>query len=379
MKTKLFKKAPMLAAAFVTAVALNITACGDDSGSKTPAAPEENQPQQPADPSTNPSNPQSTSSSSNDAHCEAETPACGYTPEQLCTMGQVQYCAGSQDSSTQQPTELYTMNTPCEAGVVPVPVEFPQDSFVDIGEVYKNIQCNEKVVFIVRHAQRDDQTGKESPLTHDGLEAAVAAGQKLVGPEKFRFVNSGFLRTFQTVYYMAIGRGQYQPSPAFFDSLAAWKVVPELENGFVPAADFPVDTITQITDGWFLKDKNLRDQYAKRDSISNVNEMYSKWIYEGLYEDVYYNLDERCEEVLKKYLVKDYGEMPKYTLMGSHDQFLMPLISWATDKKINLIFRDRVLNQWRWVGFLSGLAIIINDKNEIRYAPIKGMEQGYGR
>lgn len=375
MKTKLFTKAPILLATLATA--LSLTACGDDSGSKTPAAPEENQPQQPADPSTNPSNPQPSSSSSNDAHCEAETLEC-YTAAELCTMGMTEHC------TPDNPAQGTTPSTPvadagCAAGEAPSPILFPQDTWTDIGEVYKNIQCNEKVVFIVRHAERDPQTSKESPLTLDGVEAAVAAGQKLAGPGQFRFVNSGFLRTFQTVYYMAIGRGQYQAPAGFADSLAAWTVVTDMEEGFVPAADFPTDTISQITDGWFLKDKELREVYKKRDSISNVNEMYSKWIYEGMYEDVYYNLDQRCEEVLKNYIVKDYGEMPKYTLMGSHDQFLMPLTSWATKKAINLIFRDYELKEWRWVGFLSGLAIIINDKNEIRYAPIKGMEQGYGR
>lgn len=378
MKTKLFKKAPMLAAAFVTAVALNITACGDDSGSKTPAAPVEDPSQQPVDPSTNPSNPQSTSSNSNDAHCEALTPACGYTPEQLCSMGIAEYFTanpGSSDSST--PTNP-VVETGCAAGEAPSPVLFPQDTWTDIGEVYKNIQCNEKVVFIVRHAERDPSTSKDSPLTLEGIEAALAAGQKLAGPGEFKFVNSGFLRTYQTVYYIAIGRGQYAVDAAFQDSLANNALLPDPEF-FQVRADFPVDTITQITDGWFLKDKELREVYKERDSISNVNEMYSKWIYEGMYEDVYYNLDERCNEVLKNYIVNDYSAMPKYTLMGSHDQFLMPLTSWATKKAINLIFRDRVLNQWRWVGFLSGLAIIINDKNEIRYAPIKGMEEGYGR
>lgn len=362
MMAKFFKKAPIWLAAFATAAALNFTACGDDSSSPSKPA---DQPSQPTDPSVDqPTNPQNPSDPSQpaDPNSSASDPS------------------GSTDPITPpDPTDTPAAEAGCAAGETPVPVQFPQDTWTDIGEVYKNIQCNEKVVFIVRHAERDVSTSKESPLAQDGVEAAIAAGQQLAGPGEFKFVNSGFLRTFQTVYYMAIGRGQYQPSPAFYDSLATWTVVTDLEEGFVPAADFPTDTITQITDGWFLKDKELREQYKVRDSISNVNEMYSKWIYEGMYEDVYYNLDERCNEVLKNYIVKDYSAMPKYTLMGSHDQFLMPLVSWATNKAMNLIFRDRTTNEWKWVGFLSGLAIIINDKNEIRYAPIKGMEQGYGR
>lgn len=367
MKTMLFKKAPILAATLVTAAALSLTACGDDSSSGTPATPTPDPgQQQPSDPTVNPGN--------SDEHCEALTPECGYSPSELCSMGQLQYCEGP----TYPPIPPTTADAGCAAGEVPVPVVFPQDSWNDIGDVYKNIQCNEKVVFIVRHAERDPSTSKDSPLTLEGIEAALAAGQKLAGPGEFKFVNSGFLRTYQTVYYMAIGRGQYQVDAAFQDSLVNNALLPDPEF-FQVRADFPVDTITQITDGWFLKDKDLREEYKVRDSISNVNEMYSKWIYEGKYEDVYYNLDERCNDVIKNYLIKDYSAMPKYTLMGSHDQFLMPLTSWATNKAINLIFRDYELKEWRWVGFLSGLAIIINDKNEIRYAPIKGMDNGYGR
>lgn len=376
MKNKLFSKAPILLAALATATTLSLTACGDDSGSNTPSAPV---------PTVSSS---SVAGNPSGITCEALTTEC-YSAEQLCAMGQAQHCAAATSSNSQIPESSASQenssagNTPaetgCAAGETPTPVAFPQDTWNDIGDVYKNIQCNEKVIFIVRHAERDAQTSKESPLTIDGVEAAIAAGQKLAGPGEFKFVNSGFLRTFQTVYYMAIGRGQYQAPAGFADSLAAFTVVTDLEDGFVVPTDFPTDTITQITDGWFLKDKELRETYKVRDSINNVNEMYSKWIYEGMYEDVYYNLEERCTEVINNYLVKDYSVMPKYTLMGSHDQFLMPLTSWATNKAINLIFRDYELKEWRWVGFLSGLAIIINDKNEIRYAPIKGMEQGYGR
>lgn len=375
MKCKLFKKAPILAAAFVTAAAMSLTACGDDSGSsKTPAAPVEDPTQQPTNPSTNPSVPQQpTSSSSEVTSCEALTLECGYTAAELCAAGLTEHCTPS------NPTPETPAETGCAAGETPTPVAFPQDDWTDIGEVYKNIQCNEKVVFIVRHAQRADQTTKETPLTLDGAEAAIEAGKKLIGPGEFKFVNSGFLRTFQTVYFMAIGRGQYKVNESLFDAIANGTYATDLEEGFVVPTDFPVDTISQITDGWFLKDKALRDEYKVRDSIQNVNEMYSKWIYEGMYEDVYYNLDERCTEILNTYLVKDYSQMPKYTLMGSHDQFLMPLTSWATKKAINLTFWDQETKLWRWVGYLSGLAIIINDKNEIRYAPIKGMEKGYGK
>jgi broad specificity phosphatase PhoE len=261
------------------------------------------------------------------------------------------------DTSTVTPPEPVVVA--CAEGEVPTPVDFPQNEFTDIGDVYKNIQCNEKVVFMIRHGERSrNYSGKEAPLTDDGIEEAIAMGAKLTGPGEFKFIHTGFVRTYQTALYAAVGRGQAQV----------------LEDG--TAVNFVADTVTQLTDGWFMKDKEKRDEYQAADStLKNVNVMYAYWAYEGLYTDVFYDLEERSKELLNTYVLKDVASLPKYTLIASHDQLLMPLLVYLTNKQIDLKLHSPTPPR-NWLTFLAGVAIIVNDKGELRYAPIKGGATG---
>ncbi len=260
-------------------------------------------------------------------------------------------------SSTVTPPEPVVVA--CAEGEVPTPVDFPQNEFTDIGDVYKNIQCNEKVVFMIRHGERSrNYSGKEAPLTEDGIEEATAMGAKLIGPGEFKFIHTGFVRTYQTALYAAVGRGQAQV----------------LDDG--TAVNFVADTVTQLTDGWFMKDKEKRDEYQAADStLKNVNVMYAAWAYDGLYSDVFYNLEERSQELLNTYVLKDVASLPKYTLIASHDQLLMPLLVYLTQKQIDLKLHSPTPPR-NWLTFLAGVAIIVNDKGELRYAPIKGGATG---
>ena len=255
------------------------------------------------------------------------------------------------DTSVTQPVS----SDPCE-GIIPQPIAFPMNEFTDVGEVYQNIQCNEKVVFLVRHGEREAGIGSESPLTEDGAIEAQEMGAKLVGPTEFKFIHSGFVRTYQTALNIAIGRGQSQMLP---DS---------------SVVNFAADTIKQLADGWYMKDKELRDTVMKRDSIKNVNVIYAAWVYDGTYADVFYDLEERSNELLNTYVIKDYAEMPKYTVIASHDQVLMPLTVFATQKQIDLKLHEPTSR--KWLSYLAGVAVIINDKNEVRYVPIKGGTSG---
>lgn len=228
----------------------------------------------------------------------------------------------------------------------PMPQIFPLDTFTDVGEVYKATQCNEKVIFMVRHGEREGFIGPESELTEDGVAMSIAMGQKLAGPEEFAYAHSGFVRTYQTVYNINVGRGQ---------------------------ATFKDDTIPQLTDGWYVKNKELRDSVIKRDSISSVNMLYSLWAFDSLYADVFYDLTERSNELLNTYIVKDYAKLPKFTVVASHDLLLMPLTVFATNKQLQIL---KLQESRKWLTYLAGVAIIINDKNERRYVPIKGDTEG---
>lgn len=357
--------------ALATAAALSavsLTACSESSSSDTPAAPEitptdpaQTTPTDPAqtqtDPAQNPTDPVSQQNPGDTASTVTPEPTnpvdTATTPVDTTTQPQ----PVDPDTSTVTPPEPVVVA--CAEGEVPTPVDFPQNEFTDIGDVYKNIQCNEKVVFMIRHGERSrNYSGKEAPLTDDGIEEAIAMGAKLTGPGEFKFIHTGFVRTYQTALYAAVGRGQAQV----------------LEDG--TAVNFVADTVTQLTDGWFMKDKEKRDEYQAADStLKNVNVMYAYWAYEGLYTDVFYDLEERSKELLNTYVLKDMASLPKYTLIASHDQLLMPLLVYLTNKQIDLKLHSPTPPR-NWLTFLAGVAIIVNDKGELRYAPIKGGATG---
>lgn len=326
MKSKIFSSAIIAPLALVAGISL--TACGDDK---------------------NPSSAPAESSSS----IAAEQPT------------------SSESGSTQ--TDPSAAIPGCAAGQVPTPVNFVQDDFVDIGEVYKGIQCNEKVIFIVRHAEREPRTNSFSALTEDGFDAAKAAGARMSGTEPFHYVFSGMVRTYQTAAGIAAGRGEITCTTDYGET------EDDLEHFIANCPGFSPDTLKELKDGWFLKDNELLNKYAAEDSAfikessGNKNIMIASWVYEGKYTDAFYDLEERSLELISLFDT-DYSTMPKYTLAASHDQALMPIVAWATNKQIDMKLHEKTSR--KWLNYLAGVAIIINDKNEKRYVAIKGMDVG---
>lgn len=340
MKSKVFSTPAFATLAMVAALStagISLTACGDDSSS----------------------GPAANSGTTDTPNNEQTDPNGNVTPN---SSNSVTDPNGEITSSS----DIAGGNTAEESCVNPSPVDFSASTFNDIGDVYKNVQCNEKAIFIVRHAEREGFTGSVSALTEAGFEAAVHAGTKLAGPGEFKYIFSGMTRTMQTALGIAAGRGDATYTTTYAEGEDG------NEHFTVISPEFTADTITQLKDGWFLKDKDLRDQYQKADSIKNSNILYAAWAYEGKYADAFYDLNDRSQELVNL-IIKDYADMPKFTVVASHDQVLMPLTVWATEKQIDLRLHN-VEAPRNWLNYLAGVAIIINDKNEVRYAPIKGMD-----
>ncbi len=340
------KLAPLTVAAMMSLVAMGTTACGDDSSSPTTSNTDGGL--------DNPG-----------AELPIDTTCCHANPDvDPNSSSSVPGVPGEEITSSSDIGEGQPTAPGAECN--PVPFTFPMDQFVDVGDIYKNIQCNEKVVFILRHAERQSFTGSASTLTEDGFQAAIDAGKKLIGPEPFKYIYSGMTRTKQTAMGVAAGRGEitYTAEMGFDEE--------DVERLFVTSPEFVADTIPELRDGWFLKDKDLRDVYIKQDTITNVNMMYSAWVYDGKYADVFYDLEARSLELIGL-MVKDYASMPKYTMVASHDQVLMPLTAWATNKQIDLKLHE--ITSRKWLDYLAGVAIIINDKDEVRYVAARGMDE----
>lgn len=240
---------------------------------------------------------------------------------------------------------------PVDPAVPFVPEELVYDSigFADIANAFHTVAPDEKVVFVLRHAERESGVGRETPLTENGILQAQSVGQKLVSADEFVYAHTAYVRTKETACNIALGRGQVQVC----------------DDSFVS------DTISELTGGWFIKDEDLRDSYvSSTGKDTNTSVIVSLWAYDGQFADAFYDLEERSREVINTYLIKDYAEMPKAKVIISHDEFVVPLIAWATNKTASIRYKR---GRW-WVNYLTGLAIIVNSKNEVRYIGIKGLE-----
>jgi hypothetical protein len=214
-------------------------------------------------------------------------------------------------------------------------------------------------VFIIRHGERDDaQTGRETPLTYwenepdtvngepaDGVRQARAVGQKLISAEEFVYSHTNYVRTEQTCFNINFGRGQ---------------------------ATFPHDTTTLYSISWYKKDKERYDFYD--DSTKNVRLVIAGWAYDNLYADAFYDLKEKSEEIVKKDIAPGYASMNKYRVICTHDDFVLPFSVFASNGTVNYRFHDPASRHWPY--FLTGVAVIIDNKDQIRYVPFRGLGIG---
>lgn len=229
----------------------------------------------------------------------------------------------------------------------------------DIGDVFKSVRCNEKAVFVIRHGERSDaETGPETPLTHwvgepdtiagqptDGVRQSIAVGKKLISADEFTYTHTKYVRTEQTCFYIAQGRGQQT---------------------------FPHDSSEIYSISWYKKDKERYKYYE--DSTKNVRLVIAGWAYDNLYADAFYDLTEKTNEIIKTHIAPDYASMNKFRVICSHDDFVLPLAVFASNGTVNFRFHDPASRHWPY--FLSGVAVIIDNKNQIRYVPFKGLGIG---
>ena len=316
------------------AAAIALSACSDDSAS---AAPEENA---------------TVSSSDSAVPASSTVPASSQTIESSATVPVSSEEAALLSSSSVTLPASSDDDEPAVPCVDGDPVEVVPDTngFADIGNVFKSVRCDEKVVFVLRHAEREPSVEKESPLTEEGVEQAKAVGAKLVGPEKFKFTHTDFIRTENTCLNIAIGRGQ---------------------------ATFPHDTNNVFQAGWYTKDEDKRTEYNHSDGY-NSKKVISAWVFTDAFSDAFYDLAEKSEEIISTQLAKSYEEMPRFRVVCSHDDFVVPLVSYLTNKAINYRTYDMtIVPRPHWANYLSGAAIILNSAGERRTYAIKGLDSGF--
>lgn len=225
----------------------------------------------------------------------------------------------------------------------PAAITLDEDGFADIKDVYRSLQANEKAVFVIRHAERDQFVTRQGELTEDGEEQALEVGRKLVGPDEFTFSHTDYVRTYKTCLNIATGRGQ---------------------------TTFPNDTNDIYSEGWFVSNDSLFDEYSKKPSNTHI--VVSSWAYNGEFADAFNDFNEKNEEMIKM-LVGDFATASRVRVVCAHDNFLVPLAVYVTNKQVNLkVFEDN----HKWINYVAGIAVVTNDAGTRRSYAVKGLESG---
>ena len=227
-------------------------------------------------------------------------------------------------------------------------VVLDKDGFATVADVYKSLSPDEKVVFIIRHSEREDDVALETELTANGIQMAQDLGATLKSEEEFSYVTSGFVRTNETANQISKGRGE--------------ATLPKLITNY------------DITGNWFLKIS--ADSLAKHATALGLKgssiELMARWAYEGGHPEAFYELEPRAQEFMQAVILKNLSKWKRVTIMVSHDIFVMPLAVFGSQKKVALKYHE----DYHWINYIAGLAIIVDAQNNLRYIPVKGAESG---
>ena len=220
--------------------------------------------------------------------------------------------------------------------------------FIDIQDVYESIKDNERVIFVLRHAERGDDTSKSGTLTDNGKKQSEEVGARLTKFDvDFVLGASQFLRAHQTVESIAKGRGQA------YDKR---------------------DTIPELNDDWYVKNADAVEK--AKNECGGGWEVTSKYAYTGAYstgaDAAYYNLAERSVELIEDVLLKKYTK-EKFVLLSSHDKLMVPLVAYCSNLQIEL----KKYDGGKWINYLAGVAIIIDKDGNRRYVAIRGLKSGF--
>ena len=231
--------------------------------------------------------------------------------------------------------------------------------FVPLKSVVEKMNSDDKLIVVLRHAEREDDITMASPLTANGIEQSKQVGKDLVNSPDPYFAGSQYVRTHQTYNNIAIGRN---------DSL-----------GRSSGADTLGDTMFVLNEGWFTKNFDLYFMATFRENDDGRG-VITKWAAEGGYTDVFYDLAPRSSELLEDYLFPALDMSGKrFGVFISHDVMIIPLVSYVSEQRITFNYYKAVKGDSEgdnWLNYLAGIAVILKPDGSREFFAVKGLESG---
>jgi len=360
------KAFPVICAAFISVV---IAGCGDDSSNSTPAAPATTDPvvtptdtsttnpvtdpvtDPTTDPATNP-----TTDPTTDPTTNPENPGTDPVVTDPTTNPETNPPADTTTTNPSTPTDPtmtaagYYRN-PAAIGLAVAP---DTNGFYDVGEIYKAAPADAKIVFVLRHAERESGLGKESPLTAVGEQQALDVGAKLASDESFYYGSTDFLRTQTTAKNIATGRGE---------------------------GSAEVVTMDEINGGYFLTvpSDSLDAMVSKRGGSFKYVAM---WCYEQPFPNLlvnlglpgyFYELMPRGDQFVSEVVLANLPYWKRVNVLITHDLLTQPLAVYASNRTVDL----KTYESYRWINYVAGITVVVTADNKVAVLPTRGVERGF--
>lgn len=217
--------------------------------------------------------------------------------------------------------------------------------FQSVSNVLNQVQPNQKLILVLRHAERGDDFSKWGQLTQNGIQQSRELGRKLKNGVPAFYGHSPFLRTKDTGRYIAMERGDIAEGAELQNSA-------ELES---------------LGDDWYVKDMGQHEQ--DKSQMGGGWQLFSKWAFEGGYEQGMHDMASRSVELITQQLIPSIPSEYSMGIFISHDKVLVPLVAYCTDRKVDL----RYWQNGKWTENLQGIAIIVNEDGSRKYIPVDGL------
>lgn len=324
------------------AVALIAVGCGDDSSNGT--AP------------VNPVTPEPSLTSSSGAISSEAISSEAISSEVLSSAGGegVDVPATPEVSSSSVANQDGNGSIVFDPAVTGLVLSTDEDGFYDMADVYKAVPATSKVAFVIRHSKRQKDVGSESLLTPIGIQMATTLGERLGGDEPFYYASTDFIRTRTTCEYIAQGRGETA-------EVFTWD---GLNGGYFLTV--PSDTLDAVVSG---KGGNPRyiAKYAYGAPFTKAVELQVEPYF---YPDMF----ARANQFVNEIVVANMDSWKRVSILVSHDMLVEPLIAYASNRTINLKVYE---TPFRWVNYLSGIAVIVDANGVVTVLPTKGDTVGW--
>lgn len=221
--------------------------------------------------------------------------------------------------------------------------------FEPLDSIINSLAEGERIVVVVRHAERNSDSASSQPLNANGLQQSLDLGKKLNSSLSYHFGASGSIRTQQTCNNIAKGLGL---------------------NG----SDTLADTLSHMGDSWYVKDTAA---YTKAKNEHNGSwYVLSRWAYKGDYSEPFYEFAPRCSEWIDSVafsFAKRTGT--DVSFIATHDLLIMPLVVYVSDSNVDLrYYRD---SSKRWLNYLAGFAIVLKPDGSRVFHAVKGLALGW--